>query len=314
MMKKLNFLGLGFEFGQDHIGLAESPDFIRRYFSVFRNMGLSLTDCGNIIPNNQTNNKIKNIQDLEKYDWQAFESAFHRITDLLDEDETLLNWGGDHSMGLATVAAFLEKYPNGKVLWVDAHADLNLPPFSPTGNLHGMPISLLMNLNHSSEKNIPWIRSFLKSENIIYLGLRSVDPFEERTIQDMGIDHYKMADIIEKGIDKVANEILEKTNSCPLHISFDVDSMCPEYAPSTGVPVPGGMSRDDIESLGKTLSNHTAIKSIDISEINPLLGTKDEVLRTCTSAIKFIVSLMNSDHPSKGVLYDELSNATSPLS
>ena len=58
--------------------------------------------------------------------------------------QPILTIGGDHSMSIATVADSLQKYNQDlKVIWVDAHCDLNTYDSSPSKNYHGMPLSIL---------------------------------------------------------------------------------------------------------------------------------------------------------------------------
>ena len=49
--------------------------------------------------------------------------------------------GGDQSISLGTLGGMSRDRGVGGLLWLDAHADLNTPDTSPTGNVHGMTLA-----------------------------------------------------------------------------------------------------------------------------------------------------------------------------
>ena len=56
-------------------------------------------------------------------------------------------------MSIATVASSLNKYDNLKVIWFDAHADLNTYSSSQSKSYHGMPLSFLTGLDNDHRFN-----------------------------------------------------------------------------------------------------------------------------------------------------------------
>lgn len=174
------------------------------------------------------------------------------------------------------------------MVWIDAHADTNLPPSSPSGNLHGMPLAILMNVENIAENFFPWIKKFLSPEKIIYVGLRDVDFHEKELIKKKNIRFYSADHVRQRGMRAVADEILAITKDNPLHISFDIDSVCPKYAPATGLHVPDGLTPQDLFTLGTRLSVHSNITSMDVVEINPAIGTKEEIFKTNLMALSFV--------------------------
>ena len=54
--------------------------------------------------------------------------------------------GGDHSVAIGTLGGMARARGTGGVLWIDAHADLNDPESSPSGNVHGMPLAAALGL------------------------------------------------------------------------------------------------------------------------------------------------------------------------
>lgn len=296
MNKAFNFLGLGFQLGQEQRGLSKSHEFVRSYLSVLERSGLKIHDRGEVTSSQNEGLKLRTHKQIDKVDWRPYQKAYSKIKSLLRKDRTLLNWGGDHSVAMSTVGAFCSEHDDGYVVWIDAHADLNLPRYSPTGNLHGMPVSVLLNLQNIRSDYFPWIKNNLRADRLIYVGVRDLDPFEKNVIQGLGIKMFTSRDIREWGMWGIASHIFELTKNSPLHISFDIDSLSPEYAPSTGVPVADGLSLTDLNILGKVLSKHSRICSMDVVEINPELGSEVQVQQTYLAAFKFLMSIFNNQH------------------
>lgn len=292
MKKEIQVLGLGIDQGQGYLGLRKSHEFLESFFPALRSVGVDIRPAGLIEGSQEVCPKIFSQSELSLMDWTPYREAYLTIRSLLRDPQLLLNWGGDHSVGLSTVGAFSETYPDGKVLWIDAHADLNCPESSPSGHFHGMPVAVLMNLENLQQTHFPWLQGRLKPENLIYLGLRDLDPFEGETIQRLGIHHYTMKDVRRLGIGRVAAEILKATRGSELHVSFDIDSVSPEFAPATGVPVNEGFNLSELRYLGQNLARHSGLKSLDVVEINPALGSESEVLRTYLAALHFLIPLL----------------------
>lgn len=289
---KMNFNGLGIELGQTQRGLANSPEKAKQYFTILRNAGIEIEDCG-LIGQAERSPRMKffNESDLKKINWKTFEDIYRRTLQLLEDPNPLLNWGGDHSIALATVSAFTQKYPEGYVIWIDAHADLNLPNYSLTGNLHGMPMSVLLNLQNIARHHFKWINSSLRPDKLFYIGLRDLDPFENETIEKLNIKAFTRRRVRKWGIDPILNEIVHAIGDRPVHISFDIDSVDPRIAPSTGVPVADGLSEEDLRKIAVRFQSSLNLKSIDMVELNPLLGTPLQVDQTFITAMNFLKTL-----------------------
>jgi arginase len=104
--------------------------------------------------------------------------------------------GGDHSIGIGSLAGILRVRPDTGIIWVDAHADLNTPDTSGSGNFHGMPLGLLMdhpsqdkNFDFSKLPRFEWLIDGprISPEQLVYVGLRDVDPTERLWIRELGI-------------------------------------------------------------------------------------------------------------------------------
>jgi arginase len=226
-------------------------------------------------------NCVTKIQDFNVNPYQLI----YRET-LLSNNKMLV-LGGDHSIGLSTVMGSLHKYKRDlKVIWVDAHADINTEESSYSKNKHGMPVSPLFNLMK------PWIKTknnlFLKPEQFVYIGLRNLDKAEEVFISQIGMKAYYANDVKHIGIDKILNSIIRDDKSI-YHLSFDIDALDSFYVPSTGTPEPNGLSLDEGKYIVKTLKNTSKLRHYDLVEYNPLIGNKKDnkkTLQTCLSLLE----------------------------
>ena len=200
-----------------------------------------------------------------------------------------INIGGDHSMALGTVSASINKYKhNLKVLWIDAHADINTPYTSSSGNLHGMPLSyLLMNRNKIFGE---WLYdNRLKPEQLIYIGLRDVDDGEREILENMNIKYYTPAYVKNMGIDYIIQK--EKLLQYNIHLSLDVDGIDPKYFPSTGTPVKDGLELDDVKFLCSYLKNN--IVNCDLTELNFDIGNNEDKRISYYNSLELLDILIN---------------------
>lgn len=305
MRNGFQFLGLGIESGQGKEGLRLSARAAR--FHLKKTSGLKFVDHGDVATSTPSGSlRVYSSQDLKSVEWADYEQAYWQVRRLLRNKKVLVNWGGDHSMALASVGAFTSEFPDGYVLWIDAHADLNIPEASPTGYLHGMPLSFLLKLEERDKSPFPWLNIPLQPRKLICLGLRDLDPFEVHTINKLGIMAISASQVESLGIEKLARKIYQLTRHHPLHISFDIDSVDPRFAPATGVPVRGGLKPRDLWILSDVLSQHRRIHSIDVAEINPTIGEPSQVHTTFQIAIQFLKGLLKK----QGGLYDGVCAST----
>jgi arginase len=97
--------------------------------------------------------------------------------------------GGDHCISIGTVSALKTLKKNSAIIWVDAHADINTPTTSLSGNMHGMPVAFLLGLVDKF-KELPgfsWFEPTVVPQDIVYIGLRDLDRAEKVTIKKLGI-------------------------------------------------------------------------------------------------------------------------------
>lgn len=198
--------------------------------------------------------------------------------------------GGDHSIAIGTVAGSFAKHPDACVLWIDAHADINTPSCTESGNLHGCPVSFLMGLDKESyPPELQWVPAVLKTNKIAYIGLRDVDAGEKEILRKYNIQAYSMYHVDKYGINKVIQMALDKINpnrDLPIHFSYDVDAIDPLYVPATGTPVRGGLTLREGLFIAEEVANTGLLCALDVVEVNPDLASHDiHVLDTVSAGV-----------------------------
>ncbi|KJA27147.1 hypothetical protein HYPSUDRAFT_35715 [Hypholoma sublateritium FD-334 SS-4] len=190
--------------------------------------------------------------------------------------------GGDHSLAMGTISGTLSKYPEACVIWIDAHTDINTVESTESGNIHGMPVSFLMGLGSKVEE-FSWVKSILKPENLVYIGLRDVDSGEKKILRDNNIKAFSMHEVDKYGIGKVVEMALDHVNpdrNKPIHLSFDVDALDPSVAPSTGTPVRGGLTFREGHYICEAIYETGLLVAMDLMEVNPSLADAVSVAQT----------------------------------
>ena len=191
--------------------------------------------------------------------------------------------GGDHSVALGSTAGVLAARPDAGVLWVDAHADLNTPATSPSGNLHGMPLAFLMRLvDPAAVPGFEWLADAgegipaLRPEQVAFVGLRDIDAEERRLLAASGVRAiYTMHEVDKFGIGRVMEMATAHLAGRPLHMSYDVDAVDPEFAPSTGTLVRGGFNYREAMYVAEAVAETGRLGSMDLVEVNPSLQPEE---------------------------------------
>jgi len=199
-----------------------------------------------------------------------------------------INIGGDHSMSIATVASSLMMYDNLKVIWIDAHADINTRRSSSTKNMHGMPLSFLTKLDN---KRFEFCWPKLRFENIMYIGVRDLDCYEKKIVKEKNIKILKSSDI-NLYPNRSLKKIKKFINGDPTHISFDVDSIDPKYMPCTGTKVNGGIELNKAKYILDKLFIEDII-NMDIVELNLKLGEKKDEEKSIENFVKLFDNYLN---------------------
>jgi arginase len=204
---------------------------------------------------------------------------------LADEVETCassgrfpLVLGGDHSVAMGTIAGLTRVAERVGVIWVDAHGDFNTPETTPTGNIHGMPLSACCGIGAPELTGLGERDPMLDTSDVALVGIRDIDPHEAKVIHDEGVEAFTVRDLDEMGMKEVAERSLEiaTRDSDWLHVSFDLDSIDPRWAPGTGTPVEGGLTLREAHLLLEILADSGMVRSLELVETNPILDLRNQ--------------------------------------
>lgn len=287
----VEIIGLPMDLGQDRRGVDMGPSALR-YAGVtarLEDLGYEVNDWGNVqvpIPEvAERGGGIPHLDVIRPTCERAAEAAAWVVT----EGGFPVFLGGDHSVSIGTVSGVASAGRTG-VIWVDAHADFNTPEASPSGNVHGMPLATLTGLGHPDLIAIGGAEPSLRPEDIVILGLRSVDPVERQALLEMGVKIFTMSDVDAYGIHDVARWAADELSHLDrVHLSLDLDVMDPAIAPGVGTPVRGGFTYREAHLLAEKLHDAGAITSLDLVEVNPMLDVKNQ---TAELAVELLESFM----------------------
>ncbi len=218
------------------------------------------------------------------------EEVAGRAEAMLSEGLFPIFLGGDHSISIGTVSGIARSSGRTGVIWLDAHADFNIPETSPSGNIHGMPLSALTGRGHPDLVAIGGEGASVRTEDVVILGLRSVDVEERGLLLETGIRVYTMKEIDAYGIARVVRRALGDLSHLErVHLSFDLDVVDPDVAPGVGTPVRGGLTYREAHLVMELVNEAGIVTSLDVVEVNPILDYSNE---TAEFAVDLVASLM----------------------
>jgi arginase len=212
-----------------------------------------------------------------------------------DQGQVPLVLGGDHSAAIGTVAGMSRHLgKNGKnlgLLWMDAHADMNTPDSSPSGNIHGMPLACIIGLGPAELTAMAGDVPMVDPENVAIVGLRSVDDIERFNVRGAGVHPFTMRDIDERGMRTVMQEAIHAVSSgtSGFHLSFDLDAVDPGEAPGVGTPVHGGITYREAHLAMEIVCDSGLMTSLEMVELNPVL---DIANRTAILGVELLMSAL----------------------
>lgn len=281
MNKKISIIGVPMWLGQTRYGTNLGPNVIRSTGLVERlkSLGQDVSDEGNLSIGitgrfRQNGENIKNLKTLAV----SSEKLAAKVSDSIEKQCFPLILGGDHSIAMGTLAGVAKHFKNVGVIWFDAHADMNTPETSPSGNIHGMPLAASMGIGHPALTGIGGYEVKVKPENIVLIGARDIDAGEKELIKDKNIKVFTVEDVQKLGITEVINQtIAYLAERCDaIHLSFDLDGIDPTEVPGVGTPVAEGISYSDSVRAINLLGASSLLTSAEFVEFNPLLDKDDK--------------------------------------
>ena len=209
----------------------------------------------------------------------SYEKMAEGVKKILSLDEMPVILGGDHSIAAGTIAGissfFRDKGDEIGMIWFDAHADMNTPETSPSGNTHGMPLATILGVGHEEMVNLEGFSPKIKPEYCAHVGGRDLDIGEKQLIHELGMrkNFFTMSDIDRRGmLDCIQDAVaIASQASGGFAVTFDVDIIDPRFAPGSGTLVRGGVTYREAHLALEVIAAKGGMRSLEIVEVNPML-------------------------------------------
>jgi arginase len=291
-------IGAPLDLGADRRGVDMGPSALRvaNLNRKLAALGYEVEDLGNVAVDQQES--LPEGPRHAKYLPQiaaTCERLGQMVAAALAENKGPLVLGGDHSVAIGTVAGvakhFRKKRQKIGLIWIDAHADMNTPQSSPSGNIHGMPLACCIGLGPPELAKMFGFSPKVDPRNVALVGVREVDILERPQVRESGIRVFTMRDIDERGLRTVMSDAIEiaSQGTAGFHLSLDVDYIDPRDAPGVGTPVRGGATYREAHLAMEMICDSNGMVSMEAVEVNPVY---DEVNRTAELAVELIMSAM----------------------
>jgi arginase len=272
MPTTLELIGAPTDIGASVRGAGMGPDALRvaDIAGTLARLGFGVVDAGNLAgPATPWAKPADGLRHLEET--VAWNRAVHDAVDAaLAAGRLPVMMGGDHCLAVGSISAVArharQRGQKLRVLWLDAHTDVNTETTSPSGNLHGMPVACL--LGHGPAALTGWSgpRAALAPDDIRFLGIRSVDADEKKAIRQLGLTVFDMRHIDEHGMRNTMTD-----------------------APGVGTGVRGGPTYREMQLCMEMIADTGRLRSLDVVEVNPALDVRN---RTGEVAVELIESML----------------------
>ena len=295
MTTTLQLIGAPTDVGASVRGAGMGPDALRvaDIGGMLTRLGLGVVDTGNLAgpatPWEAPSDGLRHLDEVIAWNRAVYDA----VDAALGAGHVPVMMGGDHCLAIGSISAVAwharQRGQKLRVLWFDAHTDVNTGSTSPSGNIHGMPVACL--LGHGPAALTGWSGqpAALEPDAIRFIGIRSVDGEEKKAIRELGLTVFDMRHIDEHGMRTTLTEALQDIDDdTHLHVSFDLDCLDPDYAPGVGTGVRGGPTYREMQLCMEMVADTGRLGSLDVVELNPALDVRN---RTAEVAVELIESL-----------------------
>jgi arginase len=286
-----HLIGVPLDLGGNRRGVDMGPSAIRiaGLAEQLAGLGIRVVDRGDIaspLP------ELKGAGDPRKRYVKEIARVCQKLRDValasLSSGALPIALGGDHSLGAGSVAATAawlrtREQPLG-LLWVDAHADINSPATSPSGNVHGMPLSALLGGEPAELARVGGGVPSVRPEHTVLVGVRNLDDREKEIVRQSGVHAFTMKDIDRLGIAGVMERALAVASAGTggIHVSFDLDVCDPAIAPGVGTPVKGGLDYREAHYVMEAVAESGRLVALDLVEVNAALDVRNTTAELAT--------------------------------
>lgn len=290
MSRSVRIIGIPMDLGQNHRGVDMGPSAVR-YANIsarLRDLGHHTADSGDIVIPGHYALRDTSLSERLPLIEMACRTAYDLGREAIATGEVPVFIGGDHSAAIGTVGGVTHQGRVG-VIWIDAHGDCNTPETSPSQNVHGMALAVLLGLGPAELTAVGRPGAKLPAADVVLIGVRDLDEREKEFLKTSGCTVFTMRDLDEFGVRTVLGKTLATLGHLDkIHVSLDLDVMDPLDAPGVGTPSQGGLTYREGQLVMEILADTNKLHSVDIMEINPILDIQN---RTAQMAVNLVASL-----------------------
>ncbi|HXD29870.1 MAG TPA: arginase [Pyrinomonadaceae bacterium] len=282
--KRVALLGVPLSYGADMAGVELGPAVMRMAGLKRRinRLGYDVRDLGDVPVAEagpaEEHDKLKHLAEIS----EACQRVFSVVKSALNEGDIPITMGGDHSIAIGSISGVSahcrERNESLGLIWFDAHADMNTPDTTPSGNIHGMPLGALLGYGTKELTHIGGFAPKLEPQFCAHVGARDVDAGERELIRKLGIRFFTMREIDERGMSACMDEAIAiaSRGSAGYAVTFDVDALDPNDAPGSGTLVRGGMTYREAHLAMEKIAEAGGMISLEVVEINTALDVNNK--------------------------------------
>ncbi|PYS37505.1 MAG: arginase [Acidobacteria bacterium] len=275
MSLSVSILGVPLGFGQGKGGVDLGPSAIRVAGLADRiaKLGIEVHDLDDLEikrPHSHppAGENLKYLAEVQ----EACERLALKAEEIVDAGDLPITIGGDHSIAIGSLAGVVKSFRkrNEKLglIYFDAHADMNTPETTPSGNIHGMPLAVLFGRGAPELVNVAGFAPKIAPGVCAHVGGRDIDPGERELIDAIAIARRETAGYA---------------------VTFDVDVLDPRDAPGSGTLVRGGLSDREAHLAMEKIADDGGLRSLEVVEINTALDVNN---RTAELGVELILSAL----------------------
>lgn len=293
--RDIRIVGVPMDLGAGRRGVDMGPSAIRvaGLSARLRELGYAVKNEGNLevpIPEAKAPGSGPKYQ---KEILKVCQTLSQQVEKILDSGSFPIVLGGDHSIAMGTVTGmaqhFRKRNEDFGLIYIDAHGDMNTPESSPSGNVHGMPLAVLLGMGPQELTALAGFSPKVKKEKTALIGIRTLDKLEKENIRRSGSRVFTMREIDERGMSRIMRRALQVVckDTAGFHVSFDLDALDPEIAPGVGTPVRGGIDLREAHLMMEMIADSGKMIGLEMVELNPILDHRNT---TGELAVELILS------------------------
>jgi arginase len=298
LQKSVSILGVPLGYGASMAGVDMGPGALRvaRLTQRIARLGYVVHDLGDMrlerpqtLP--ESGDKLKYVREISN----ACEQLAREVEDILIAGELPLIVGGDHSIAIGSFGGAASYYRKQEqtlgLIWFDAHADMNTPESTPSGNIHGMPLATLFGYGAPELVNVAGFAPKLDPKLCAHVGARDVDLGEREMIAKLGVRCFTMREIDERGMRACMDDAIAIASggTAGYAVTFDVDVLDPGDAPGSGTLVRGGLTYREAHLGMEKIAEAGGMRFLEMVEINTALDVNN---KTAELGVELILSAL----------------------